>query len=127
MYLHRDGEPTLRQLSQWYPNAPSILDSLLKAELAEREVRSVNYQMKIARFPAYRDLSGFDFTQSVANETLVHHLHRGEFIDAAHNVVLIGGPGTGKTQANIPILYAELRTAWAGPPVLAPRLRYGET
>jgi hypothetical protein len=24
--------------------------------------------MKIARFPAYRDLSGFDFTQSVAND-----------------------------------------------------------
>ncbi len=49
-------------------NAQSILDSLLKAELAEREVRSVNYQMKIARFPAYRDLSGILFTQSVVNE-----------------------------------------------------------
>ena len=24
-------------------------------------------------------------------------LHRGDFIDDAHNVVLIGGPGTGKT------------------------------
>jgi DNA replication protein DnaC len=24
-------------------------------------------------------------------------LHRGDFIDGAHNVVLIGGPGTGKT------------------------------
>ena len=70
---------------------------MLKAETAEREVRSVNYQMKIARFPAYRDLSGFDFTQSVVNEALVRHLHRGEFIDSAHNVVLIGGPGTGKT------------------------------
>jgi DNA replication protein DnaC len=53
--------------------------------------------MKLARFPAYRDLSGFDFTQSVVNEALVRHLHRGEFMDSAHNVVLIGGPGTGKT------------------------------
>ena len=28
---------------------------------------------------------------------MVRQLHRGEFIDDAHNVVLIGGPGTGKT------------------------------
>src|SRR3546814_904162 len=28
---------------------------------------------------------------------MVRQLHRGEFIDGAHNVVLIGGPGTGKT------------------------------
>ena len=90
-------EELAAQSSPAYLNAQSILDSLLKAELAEREVRSVNYQMKIARFPAYRDLSGFDFTQSVANEALVRHLHRGEFMDSAHNVVLIGGPGTGKT------------------------------
>ena len=50
--------------------------NLLKAEIAEREVRSVNYQMKIARFPAYRDLAGFDFAQSVVNEALVRQLHR---------------------------------------------------
>lgn len=85
------------QSSPAYLNAQSILDSLLKTELAEREVRSVNYQMKIARFPAYRDLSGFDFSQSVINEALVRHLHREEFMDSAHNVVLIGGLGTGKT------------------------------
>jgi DNA replication protein DnaC len=28
---------------------------------------------------------------------LVRQLHRCEFIDGTHNVVLIGGPGTGKT------------------------------
>jgi len=38
-----------------------ILSQLLKAELAEREVRSIAYHMKAARFPAYKDLSGFDF------------------------------------------------------------------
>lgn len=90
-------EELATQASPAFLNAQSILDSLLKAELAEREVRSVNYQMKIARFPAYRDLAGFDFDQSVVNEALVRHLHRGDFLDAAHNIVLIGGPGTGKT------------------------------
>ena len=85
------------QNSPAWQGAESILDSLLKAEVAEREVRSINYQTKVARFPAHRDLAGFDFDESVANEALVRSLHRGDFIDDAHNVVLIGGPGTGKT------------------------------
>jgi DNA replication protein DnaC len=80
-----------------YQGAQTVLGSLLKAEMAEREVRSVAYQMRIARFPAYRDLAGFDFSQSAANEALVRQLHRCEFLDQAHNVVLVGGPGTGKT------------------------------
>ena len=33
-----------------------ILSQLLKAELAEREVRSIAYHMKSARFPAYKNL-----------------------------------------------------------------------
>ncbi len=70
---------------------------LLKAESSEREVRSINYPMKIARFPAYRDLAGFDFSQSPVDEALVKSLHRCEFIEDANNMVLVGGPGTGKT------------------------------
>jgi DNA replication protein DnaC len=80
-----------------YQQATGILEDLIKAEVAEREVRSVNYQMKIARFPAYRDLTGFDFGESAANEPLVRSLHRCAFLSEAENVVLIGGPGTGKT------------------------------
>ncbi len=37
--------------------AQPILSQLLKAETAEREVRSVA-SLKVARFPAYRDLAG---------------------------------------------------------------------
>jgi len=85
------------QGSPAYHQAESILDALLKAEVAEREVRSVHYQMKIARFPVYRDLVGFDFTQSQVNEALIRSLHRCEFLEQAHNIVLVGGPGTGKT------------------------------
>src|SRR6201991_2399194 len=77
--------------------AVPILSQLLKAELAEREVRSIAYHMKAARFPAYKDLSGFDFAASEINEATVRQLHRCEFMDGAQNVVLIGGPGTGKT------------------------------
>ncbi|EJK80296.1 MULTISPECIES: IS21-like element helper ATPase IstB [Rhizobium] len=74
-----------------------ILSQLLKAETAEREVRSMTNQLKAARFPAYRDLNGFDFASSEINEALVRQLHGCNFIDAANNIVLVGGPGTGKT------------------------------
>ena len=77
--------------------AVPILAQLLKAEVAEREVRSIAYQIKAARFPAYKDLAVFDFAASEVNEALVRQLHGGEFIDGADNVVLIGGPGTGKS------------------------------
>jgi DNA replication protein DnaC len=85
------------QDSPAYKAASPVLGGLLKAELAEREVRSLAYQMKAARFPTYRDMGGFDFSCSDANEALVRQLYLCEFINSAHNVVLVGGPGTGKT------------------------------
>ena len=57
--------------------AVPMLAQLLKAEVAEREVRSIAYHMKAARFPAYKDLSGFDFAASEINEATVRQLHRG--------------------------------------------------
>ena len=87
----------MQQGSPAFEAAVPILSQLLKAETAEREVRSVAYQLKVARFPAYRDLAGFDFASSEVNEALVRQLHRCDFIDVADNIVLVGGPGTGKT------------------------------
>lgn len=40
---------------------------------------------------------GFDFAYSRVDEALVRRLHGGKFLDSAQNVVLIGGPGSGKT------------------------------
>ena len=57
-----------------------MLSQLLKAEMAEREVRSIAYHTKVARFPSYKDLTGFDFATSDINEATVRQLHRGEFI-----------------------------------------------
>lgn len=88
--LSEQGSPAFQQ-------SVPILQSLLKAEVAERDVRSINYQMKAARFPAYKDLSGFEFQNSAIDEALIKSLHRCEFLEDSQNVVLVGGPGTGKT------------------------------
>ncbi|ABO60038.1 MULTISPECIES: IS21-like element helper ATPase IstB [Burkholderia] len=74
-----------------------FMKQLLMAETAERQVRSIAYQMTAARFPAHRDLKGFDFAQAHVDEALVRELSDLSFLASAHNVVFIGGPGTGKT------------------------------
>ena len=68
------GELT-EQGSPAFGAALPILSQLLKAETADREVRSTAYQLKAARFPNYRDLAGFDFTSSEVNEALARQLH----------------------------------------------------
>ena len=70
---------------------------LLQAESAERQVRAQANQMKAARFPVHRDLLGFDLAASPVDRALVERLHQGDFIHTPENVVLVGGPGTGKT------------------------------
>lgn len=93
-----DSVATLsEQAAPMVQQALPILETLLKADVAEREVRSVNYQMKAAKFPVYRDLAGFAFNDSQVDEALVRALHRCEFVDDTQNVVFVGGPGTGKT------------------------------
>ena len=93
----------MEQGSPAFEAAISILSQLLKAETAEREVRSVAYQIKAARLPVYKDLTGFDFAASEVNEALVRQLHRCEFTEKTENIVLVGGPGTGKTHVSIAV------------------------
>ena len=98
LYGMADAIATLStQASPAYAKAIPVLEMLIKAEASEREVRSINYQMKSAKFPVYRDLTGFDFKQSAVDEALMKSLHHCQFLEDAHNVVLVGGPGTGKT------------------------------
>jgi DNA replication protein DnaC len=75
----------------------SFMHQLIQSEAADRAVRSTAYQMGAARFPAHRDLAGFEFASASVDEALVRNLHTCEFTGLAHNAVFIGGPGTGKT------------------------------
>ncbi len=85
-------------------DAVPTLSQLLKAEMAEREVRSIAYHMKAARFPAYKDISGYDFAASEINEATVRQLHRCEFIDGAQNIVLLGGRAQAKHMSRPPLV-----------------------
>lgn len=85
------GDSIGMQTSRW------LIEHLLQAEHADRHMRSISYQMQSAKFPVHRDLTGFDFAQSKVDERLIGELAGMSFTEQAHNVVLIGGTGTGKT------------------------------
>jgi DNA replication protein DnaC len=74
-----------------------LIEHLLQAETTDRAMRSVSHQMHSAKFPVHRDLAGFDFNDSPVDRKLVHQLADLSFTDQAHCVVLVGGPGTGKS------------------------------
>ena len=74
-----------------------LVEQILRAEATDRATRSVSHQMASAKFPVHRDLAGFEFEVSPVDRKLVMQLAETTFTEAAHNVVLVGGPGTGKS------------------------------
>ena len=74
-----------------------LIEQMLRAETTDRATRSVGHQMSAAKFPVHRDIAGFEFEVSPVDRKLVLQLAETAFTEAAHNVVLVGGPGTGKS------------------------------
>ena len=91
-----------------------IVGDLLQAEIAEKQARSIKYQITIAKLPLAKDIEDFRFTGTPINETLVRDLAGGEFLAHERNVVLVGGTGTGKTHLAIAIARACIRNGARG-------------
>jgi DNA replication protein DnaC len=87
-----------------------VVGDLLKAEIDEKQARSIKYQMTIAKLPLAKDITGFDFTATPINEGLVRDLATGAFLASQRNAVLVGGTGTGKTHLAIAIGRSCVRT-----------------
>jgi len=80
------------------PPAPEAwLDRLIEAEGNDRQMRSLRYQLKAAKFPIHRDLTGFDWAETPLPQAQIEQLAAGSFMESAHNLILVGGTGTGKT------------------------------
>ena len=91
-----------------------IVADLLAAEIAEKQARSIKYQMTTARLPLAKDLGDFTFDGTPINATLVHDLAGGGFLAHERNVVLVGGTGTGKSHLAIAIARACIRNGARG-------------
>lgn len=92
------------QIKSASPHTKTIkifLTHLLKAEMAERTARSINYRMSAAKFSVQRDLDRFDFSVSPVEENLIRTLADGFLTHEKRNTILVGGTGTGKTHLSI--------------------------
>ena len=85
------------------------LARMLEAEATERHVRAIRYQMGAARFPVARDLDTFEFKESAAEEARIRALATAQFMEARHNLILVGGTGTGKTHIAIALARSAIR------------------
>ena len=65
-----------------------IIGELLKAEIADKQARSIKYQMSGAKLPLAKELADFDFTDTPVNEPLVRELAVGGFLANQRNAVL---------------------------------------
>jgi len=83
------------------PDFATGLRQLIEAEATAREVRSMRYQLKTARFPHHKDFATFDYSASALDKTTIEPLCSGQFTEQAHNLILVGGTGTGKTHTAI--------------------------
>jgi DNA replication protein DnaC len=83
---------------QQKPVMPEVwLDRLITAEQADRQARSLNDQLKAARFPIHRDLMQFEWHETPLPQARIEQLATAGFMDQAYNLILVGGTGTGKT------------------------------
>jgi DNA replication protein DnaC len=93
---------------------PRIVGDLLKAEIAEKQARSIKYQLTVAKLPLAKDIADFEFDGTPINDRLVRDLAAGGFLSQQRNVVLIGGTGTGKTHLAIAIARSCIRSGARG-------------
>lgn len=73
------------------------MERLIVAEQTDRQLKSLRYQLKSAHFPTHRDLLGIDWAETPLSQTIVEQLATAAFMETAHNLILVGGTGTGKT------------------------------
>ena len=91
-----------------------FVGDLLKAEISEKQARSIKYQLTVAKLPLAKDFDDFQFEGTPINQTLVRDLAGSGFLAQQRNVVLVGGTGTGKTHLAIAIARSCIRSGARG-------------
>jgi len=91
-----------------------FLTRALEAEWHGRYQRSVEGRLKQARLPWVKTLDQFDFDfQPSIDRKVIRELAGGSFIERAHNVVLLGPPGVGKTHLAIALGVKAVETGYS--------------
>lgn len=77
---------------------PTFLTRALTVEWQGRQQRGIEARLRLARFPWLKTLEQYDFDfQPSLDRRQVKELATARFVELAHNVVILGPPGVGKT------------------------------
>lgn len=106
----REYAQAARQCAEGDEDYEAFLLHLAEREVAQREANAVKRRLKEARFPAEKELSGFDFhaTPGVGKKRVLE-LSKGHWIEQRENIVLLGPSGVGKTHLAIALGRAACR------------------
>lgn len=98
----RDAAAALEQIlddvTRTKASYTDLLTDLLSVELKVRRERYLTARMRLAHLPFQKTLTEFDFGyQPSLDEGQIRELAALSFAEQAHNVILLGPPGVGKT------------------------------
>jgi DNA replication protein DnaC len=83
-------------------SARETLLMLCEREIARKDHRRIEMALKLAHFPAVKELAGFDFdAQPSLDPKQIRDLAASRWIANGENVLLLGPPGVGKTHLGV--------------------------
>jgi DNA replication protein DnaC len=101
-HLEAQLDAVCEQAAQGQLDYKTFLTQALAAEWQGRYQRGIEARLRQARFPWIKTLDQFDFDfQPSLDRRQVRELAGMSFVERAHNVILLGPPGVGKTHLAI--------------------------
>ena len=101
-HLEAQLDAVCEQAAQRQLDYKTFLTQALSAEWQRRYQRGIEARLRQARFPWLKTLDQFDFDfQPSLDRRQVRELSGMSFAERAHNVILLGPPGVGKTHLAI--------------------------
>ncbi len=84
--------------------------ALAQQEVAQRHLNSQRQRIKAARFPVIKELADFDFSAiPQLNKQRILELARGQYIQRAESIIMVGQPGLGKSHVSTGLALAACR------------------
>ena len=101
-HLEAQVDAVCEQAAQRQDDYKTFLTQALQAEWQGRYQRGIEARLRQARFPWIKTIEQFDFDfQPSLDRRQVRELSGLSFVERAHNIIILGPPGVGKTHLAI--------------------------